>query len=305
MNASSNSGSTDSGLRSAAWRASAAAGPSLPSEARSAARSSACAARTGCSAVQQIVSASTTTASAATAVAGSGRHQRARRRCRLLARPPGARAAARARRPSRRTAAPPTALPGTNHVQSISEWNANTSTTVAIVSSPIRSGSYGSPRSRRRSPVARDRRHDPRERAEQRHAEPDQPEVGERLHAVAVGVPDSTRAGAGSACARPRRRPRRRRPAFESLVDLAAPPASSARAPRTSRSGGPACWPASRAFGSVSFFHAFETWPSMPPGAAASAITTASTARARARPPAPRPPAAACAASADAGRPRS
>ena len=38
------------------------------------------------------------------------------------------------------------------------------------------------------------RRHDPRHRAEQRDAEPDEPEVGERLHAVAVGVPDRLRA---------------------------------------------------------------------------------------------------------------
>ena len=48
-----------------------------------------------------------------------------------------------------------TALPGTNQVQSISECSAKITTSVASVSSPIRSGPNGSPRSPRRRPVAR------------------------------------------------------------------------------------------------------------------------------------------------------
>jgi hypothetical protein len=79
-------------------------------------------------------------------------------------------------------------LPGTNQVQSISECSPKISTTVASVSSPIRSGSNGSPRSRRRSPVARAAAQHPRDRREQREPEPDQPEVGQRLDRVAVRV---------------------------------------------------------------------------------------------------------------------
>ena len=54
----------------------------------------------------------------------------------------------------------------------------------------MRSAAKGSPRSRRRSPVARAAATSQATSASEREREPDQAEVGEHLHGVAVRVAD-------------------------------------------------------------------------------------------------------------------
>ena len=92
-----------------------------------------------------------------------------------------------------------TALPGTNHVQSIAECTPKTITTTASVAMPTRSASQGSPRSRRRRPIARAAAASQATAASSETAQPDPAEVGERLHDVAVGVADGAARRRGSA----------------------------------------------------------------------------------------------------------
>ena len=88
------------------------------------------------------------------------------------------------------------AFAGTNQVQSINEWTPKIRTIEAIVIIPMRSGSNGRPRSRRRTPVTRNAATAQPTVATSESAEADQAEVGERLHRVAVGVPDGELVGA-------------------------------------------------------------------------------------------------------------
>ena len=173
------------------------------------------------------------------------------------------------------------ALAGTNHVQSIERVDAEhdddrDQREQADALGVERQAAVAPPQAGRARAAPATPRAASSDRREARPAE-----VGERLHHVAVRVADRQRvvAEAGARTSRRRRRPRR---ATARARGCRTPRASSARAPTTSRSGGPACWPASRV-GSVSWFHAFETWPSTPPGAAARAISAEDRARARAR----------------------
>ena len=139
--------------------------------------------------------------------------------------------------------------PGRTRSSRSSECTPKTSTTVASVASADALGVPGQPavappQPERRAAARQSQAHS----ASSESGEADPAEVGERLHDVAVRVADGERVGA---VARARGRvgagagadPRADRVDLERLV------ASSGRAPRTSRSGGSACWRACARWG--------------------------------------------------------
>ena len=193
-----------------------AAASGWPASSRSNAVSPACTARTGWNAVQAAAIAIASTSAAARPCSGGTPWRSAAagwRAARSAAAAAGRGLEPRAQRPAAGDPAGAssagTALAGTNHVQSRAECTPKTITTTASVSIPTRSASYGSPRSRRRMPVARAAAASHANAASSDSAEA-RPSRGRRASARrsrARGGRPARRCG--SACGASRRRPRR------------------------------------------------------------------------------------------------
>ena len=200
--ASSNSGSTDSGLRSTAICAIDGGRLEARRSRRSSASSPACTERTGWYAAQAAISATRARAGrrrsgrrgrpareAARGAAGASprRHRALGGRGR-----PGSQALGSGPRPTTQPAhsSAGTTLPGTNHVQSIAECTPNMITTTAIVHMPTRSASKAAPgRGGACRPRARRRSHQASAASSERPI-PTQPRSDSVWKHVAVGVAD-------------------------------------------------------------------------------------------------------------------